>query len=116
LGGSDPFMICSDADIEKATTGAVKGRLINCSQSCITSKRFFVVKELAKAFIEKFVQKTEKLRIGNPMSEATDICSLVNLKSLENIDNLINDAVSKATELIIGGEKVGKDFFINQQY
>src|ERR687891_2329728 len=64
LGGSDPFIVCADADIEKASLGAVKGRFINCGQSCIASKRFIVVKEVANEFMEKFVEKTEKLRIG----------------------------------------------------
>jgi acyl-CoA reductase-like NAD-dependent aldehyde dehydrogenase len=58
LGGSDPFIVCEDADIEKASTGAVKGRFINCGQSCTASKRFVVVKDIANEFIEKFVQKT----------------------------------------------------------
>jgi acyl-CoA reductase-like NAD-dependent aldehyde dehydrogenase len=61
LGGSDPFIVCEDADIEKASSGAVKGRFINCGQSCIASKRFIVTKKVANQFTEKFVQKTEKL-------------------------------------------------------
>ncbi|MGH9978170.1 MAG: aldehyde dehydrogenase family protein, partial [Nitrososphaeraceae archaeon] len=69
LGGSDPFVVCADADVEKASTGAVKGRFINCGQSCIASKRFIVVKDIAEEFIEKFVQKTEKLKVGSPLSD-----------------------------------------------
>lgn len=85
LGGSDPFIVCSDADIEKASSGAVKGRCINCGQSCIASKRFFVANEAAKEFVEKFVQKTEQLMVGDPMSEDTDIGPLVNESALSNM-------------------------------
>src|ERR687892_724366 len=80
LGGSDPFIVCKDADIEKASTGAVKGRFINCGQSCIASKRFIVTKKVANEFIEKFVQKTEKLKVGDPLSDDTDIGPVVNAK------------------------------------
>jgi succinate-semialdehyde dehydrogenase/glutarate-semialdehyde dehydrogenase/succinyl-CoA reductase len=104
LGGSDPFIVCSDADIDKASTGAVKGRFINCGQSCIASKRFFVVKNLAKEFIEQFVQKVEKLNVGDPMSESTDIGPLVNADGLHKIDTMVKDAVSKGARVLTGGK------------
>ncbi len=104
LGGSDPFIVCSDADIDKASTGAVKGRFINCGQSCIASKRFFIVKNLAKEFIEQFVQKVEKLNVGDPMSESTDIGPLVNADGLHRIDTMVKDAVSKGARVLTGGK------------
>ena len=107
LGGSDPFIVCGDADIEKASTGAVKGRFINCGQSCIASKRFLVVKDVANAFIEKFVQKVKKLVVGDPMHDTTDIGPLVNKPALENIDALVKDAVSNGAEVLAGGAPAG---------
>lgn len=106
LGGSDPFIVCEDADIEKASTGAVKGRFINCGQSCIATKRFIVVKKIANEFIEKFVQKTEKLNVGDPLSDQTDIGPLVNFKSVENMESVVEDSVRKGGEVLTGGERV----------
>jgi succinate-semialdehyde dehydrogenase/glutarate-semialdehyde dehydrogenase/succinyl-CoA reductase len=112
LGGSDPFIVCEDADIEKASTGAVKGRFINCGQSCIASKRFIVVKGVANEFIEGFVQKTEKLRVGDPLSENTDLGPLVSAKSLENMEGIINRTIKSGAELLTGGERMnGKGYF-----
>ena len=112
LGGSDPFIVCEDADIEKASTGAVKGRFINCGQSCIASKRFIITKEIAGEFIEKFVSKTEKLRVGDPLLDDTDIGPLVNSKSLNNIETLVSKSVKEGAEVATGGEHPNsKGFF-----
>jgi acyl-CoA reductase-like NAD-dependent aldehyde dehydrogenase len=112
LGGSDPFIVCEDADIEKASNGAVKGRFINCGQSCIASKRFIVVKNIANEFIEKFVQKTERLKVGNPLSDDIDIGPLVNASGLKNIDSQVKDSVKEGAEVLTGGEKTGsKGYF-----
>ena len=112
LGGSDPFIICDDADVEKAANGAVKGRFINCGQSCIASKRFLVTKNIAKEFIEKFVQNTEKLRVGDPISEDTDIGPLVNIDGLNKIDELVTDAVKNGAEVLTGGKRIkNKGYF-----
>jgi len=112
LGGSDPFIVCSDADVEKAATGAVKGRFINCGQSCIASKRFFVTKNLAMEFIEQFVQKVEKLTVGDPMSEDTDIGPLVNASGFDRMEELVKDAVDKGGQILTGGKRLGsKGYF-----
>jgi len=112
LGGSDPFIVCNDADIEKATTGAVKGRFINCGQSCIASKRFIIDEKISGEFIEKFVQKAEKLRVGDPLSEDTDMGPLVNKQGLDNIESIVNESVKEGAEILTGGERIGsKGYF-----
>ena len=111
LGGSDPFIVCEDADIEKASTGAVKGRFINCGQSCIASKRFIITKKIAGEFIEKFVSKTEKLRVGDPLLDDTDIGPLVNSKSLNNIETLVSKSVKEGAEVATGGERSNSNGF-----
>ena len=111
LGGSDPFIVCEDADIEKASTGAVKGRFINCGQSCIASKRFIVTKKIASEFIEEFVTKTEKLKVGDPLSDDTDIGPLVNANSLSNIESLVAKSVRQGAEVVTGGERTNSRGF-----
>ena len=111
LGGSDPFIVCEDADIEKASTGAVKGRFINCGQSCIASKRFIVTKKIASEFIEEFVTKTEKLMVGDPLSDDTDIGPLVNANSLSNIESLVAKSVRQGAEVVTGGERTNNRGF-----
>ena len=112
LGGSDPFIVCEDADIDKAVNGAVKGRFINCGQSCIASKRFFIVKNIADEFIEKFVQKAERLRVGDPLSENTDMGPLVNVNGLKNIDAVVKESEKDGAEVLTGGEQINsKGFF-----
>ena len=108
LGGSDPFIVCDDADIDKASSGAIKGRFINCGQSCIASKRFIVVKGIANEFIEKFVQKTEALNVGDPLSYNTDIGPLVNARGLKKIDSQIKTSIKEGAEVLTGGEQVGE--------
>jgi acyl-CoA reductase-like NAD-dependent aldehyde dehydrogenase len=108
LGGSDPFIVCEDADIEKASDGAVKGRFINCGQSCIASKRFIVVNKIANEFIEKFVQKTEKLKVGDPLSDDTDVGPLVNAGGMKKIDSQVKESVKEGAEILTGGEQIGK--------
>ncbi len=112
LGGSDPFIVLEDANVEKAANGAIKGRFINCGQSCVASKRFFVSKKIAKEFIEKFVQNTERLQVGDPMMMENDIGPLVNKEAVENISSMVDDAKKKGAEILTGGDRIGnKGYF-----
>ncbi len=92
LGGSDPFIVLDDAIIEKAAKGAVKGRFINCGQSYVTSKRFFVGKNIAEDFIELFIKKASQLKVGDPMSIETDIGPVSSKDGLETISGIVEDA------------------------
>jgi succinate-semialdehyde dehydrogenase/glutarate-semialdehyde dehydrogenase/succinyl-CoA reductase len=107
LGGSDPFIVLDDADIDKSALGAVKGRFLNCGQSCIASKRFIITKNIAKEFIEKFVEKTEDLKVGDPLKDETDIGPLSSMSSIEKIDMMVKDAISKGGEIFTGGDRIG---------
>ena len=112
LGGSDPFIVLDDAIIEKAAEGAVKGRFINCGQSCVASKRFFVGKNIANDFIELFIKKTSQLKVGDPTSMETDIGPLSSKEGLETISDIVEDAKEKGAEILLGGSQIeDKGFF-----
>ncbi len=112
LGGSDPFIVLDDAIIEKAAEGAVKGRFINCGQSCVASKRFFVGKNISKDFIELFIKRTSRLKVGDPTSIETDVGPLSSKEGLETISEIVEDAKEKGAEILLGGSKIeGKGYF-----
>ena len=114
LGGSDPFIVLDDAIIEKAAEGAVKGRFINCGQSCVASKRFFVGKNIADEFIELFIKKTSHLKIGDPMSIETDIGPLSSKDGLKTISGIVEDAKEKGAEILLGGSETERKGFFYQ--
>ncbi len=112
LGGSDPFIVCSDVDVTAAVEGAVRGRFQNCGQSCIASKRFFVVKDVAEKFIEKFAEKAGKLKVGDPMDPSTDVGPMVRDNQRALLEEQLKEAISKNAKLLIGGKRIGtKGYF-----
>ncbi|MBT3984067.1 MAG: NAD-dependent succinate-semialdehyde dehydrogenase [Bacteriovoracaceae bacterium] len=112
LGGSDPFIVLEDADIEKACEGAVRGRMQNTGQSCIAAKRFIIHSDVYDQFVEKFKQIVESKIIGDPLDEKTQIGPLVSLKALEEIDSQVVDATSLGATVVCGGERIeGEGFY-----
>ncbi|MBC7086135.1 MAG: NAD-dependent succinate-semialdehyde dehydrogenase [Methanomethylovorans sp.] len=111
LGGSDPFIVLADADVEKAAKSAVPSRCINSGQTCIAAKRFIVAQEVAEEFTNKFVEITEKLKIGDPMDINTDIGPLVREEHISIIEQQVIDAISKGAKILIEGGRVKQEGF-----
>ena len=111
LGGSDPFIVLGDADLEATTTGAVTGRFINCGQSCIAAKRFIVVKSVANQFTEQFLTKVKKLKVGDPLNPGTDIGPMVQEKALKELDSQVKASMQMGAKVEIGGERVDEAGF-----
>jgi succinate-semialdehyde dehydrogenase / glutarate-semialdehyde dehydrogenase len=104
LGGSDPFIVTTSADLDEAVTVGVKARLLNNGQSCIAAKRFIVLEGIAEAFTTKFVEAFSQLQIGDPLQTATDVGPLATLAGLEQIDRQVRDSISGGAECLIGGK------------
>ncbi len=103
LGGSDPFIVLDDANIQRAAKTGVEARLISSGQSCIAAKRFIVVKSVAKEFIKEFVRQMERKRTGDPMDPTTDVGPLVNRQQVHALHALVKDAVAKGAKILLGG-------------
>ncbi len=112
LGGSDPFIVLDDADIEFAAKNAVLGRNINTGQSCIAAKRFIVRKEVAEVFSVRFADLMSQQVVGDPRDENTDIGPLVNQETLNKLETQVNDAVNKGAKVLTGGKRLNiKGFY-----
>lgn len=103
LGGSDPFIVLDDADMDKAVENAVLARIRNTGQSCTAAKRFIVVKSRAEAFVERVVAETKKLVVGDPTDEATDIGPIAREDLRDQLDHQVKKSVKQGAELLLGG-------------
>ncbi|MBI4135827.1 NAD-dependent succinate-semialdehyde dehydrogenase [Candidatus Uhrbacteria bacterium] len=105
LGGSDPFIVCADADIAAAVQAAVTARTINTGQSCIAAKRFIVVREATEEFTSQFVKKMQALVVGDPMDEKTQIGPLARADLVDELDRQVRESVSKGARVLCGGKR-----------
>lgn len=106
LGGSDPMLVCDDADLENAVSGALKGRFYNCGQTCTAVKRIYVFESIAEEFTKKLEAAIRKLRVGNGMGENIDMGPLNNRRQWEYIKGLVAEIEEKDEGRIITGGKV----------
>lgn len=102
LGGSDPFVVFEDADIERAAATGVYQRVVNAGQSCISAKRFIVAEPIAEEFLARFMAELNRLRIGDPMSEETDIGPQAKQEFLDGLLDQLEDAEKKGAIVHFG--------------
>jgi succinate-semialdehyde dehydrogenase/glutarate-semialdehyde dehydrogenase len=103
LGGSDPFIVLPDADLEKAVAGAVAGRMYNGGQACTASKRFIIVGNIYKKFLRRYTEAMSKITPGDPTDAQTSFGPLSSQSAVEEIAELVKDAVSKGATAVTGG-------------
>jgi succinate-semialdehyde dehydrogenase/glutarate-semialdehyde dehydrogenase len=106
LGGSDPFIIMPSANLEEATTTAVKARVQNNGQSCIAAKRFIVAESIAAEFEKMFVKKMESLRVGDPLDESTELGPLATADGVETLDVDVQKTIKAGARLLTGGKRM----------
>jgi succinate-semialdehyde dehydrogenase/glutarate-semialdehyde dehydrogenase len=105
LGGSDPFIVMPSADLEAATTTAVKARTINNGQSCIAAKRFIVHAQIYGEFEKRFVESMKQLRVGDPLVESNDIGPLATEQILKDLEEQVQVSVAAGAKILTGGQK-----------
>ncbi len=103
LGGKDPMIVCADADLDNAISGAVWGGFANAGQTCSGIERVYVVREVADRFVEGVAGEAQKLRLGNPAEWETEIGPMTSDGQYEIVVDLIEDAVASGATMLCGG-------------
>jgi succinate-semialdehyde dehydrogenase/glutarate-semialdehyde dehydrogenase len=108
LGGSDPFIVMSSANLDEAVATAVQARTVNTGQSCIAAKRFIVDRAIAEEFEQRFVNRMAALKVGDPMEEKTDIGPLATADVLKSLEEQVNSTVRKGARVLLGGKRLDR--------
>ncbi len=104
LGGSDPYVILKDADLDQAVEACVIGRLLNTGQSCIAAKRFIVVTDVLADFQERLIDEMRVKKWGDPFEEDVDLGPMVNETARDEIHNQVLMSVEKGAAILLGGK------------
>jgi len=105
LGGSDPMIVCEDADIDKALTAASVGRFYNCGQACLAVKRLFIVGSVYDQFVEKLIGKVQRLTVGNGLDKNTRLGPMHTKVQRDEIEAQVADATKRGAKVLIGGRR-----------
>jgi succinate-semialdehyde dehydrogenase/glutarate-semialdehyde dehydrogenase len=105
LGGSDPYIVLEDADLPACVNTSVTSRMINAGQSCIAAKRFIVVESKVKEFEEQQAKIMQSLKMGDTLSEDTQVGAMARMDLLEELDEQVQKSIEMGAKLLCGGKK-----------
>ena len=105
LGGSDPFIVLNDADLDEAVKAAVIGRYQNTGQVCAAAKRLIVEQDIVGEFTRKFVEATRQLVVGDPLAADTYIGPMARFDLRDELDQQVRDTLEEGATLLLGGKK-----------
>lgn len=111
LGGNAPFIVCEDADLDKAVEGAMQAKMRNIGEACTAANRLIVHSSVADEFAKRMAQRMEALKVGNGLEDGVDIGPLVEEKALDKVAELVDEAVSAGAHVVTGGKRVEGDGF-----
>ncbi|MEI2387011.1 NAD-dependent succinate-semialdehyde dehydrogenase [Breoghania sp. JC706] len=104
LGGNAPFIVCDDADLDKAVEGAILAKMRNIGEACTAANRFFVHDKVYDSFAEKLTKRMGAMKMGNGLEDGVEVGSLVNADTRNKVAELVDDAVKRGAKVLCGGE------------
>lgn len=113
LGGNAPFIVFNDADIDRAVEGAIAAKYRNSGQTCVCTNRLYVQSKIYNKFVEKLVEATEAMKVGQANEEGVVQGPLINEAAVEKCEDFVADAVAKGGKVATGGKRheLGHGFF-----
>lgn len=111
LGGSDPFIVLPDADLDLTLDQAMASRFMNCGQSCIAAKRFIVMPEIAEEFVAQFAARIAALKVGDPLYDDVDIGPLARADLVTQLETQVADALAQGAKPVTGCAALKRDGF-----
>jgi succinate-semialdehyde dehydrogenase/glutarate-semialdehyde dehydrogenase len=105
LGGSDPMIVCDDADIDEAASAASVGRFFNCGQACLAIKRLYVFDKVFDDFVSRLIPRVEKLKVGNGLEQGILLGPLHTAAQRAEVEDQVGDAVKRGARVLVGGKR-----------
>ncbi|MDV3221203.1 NAD-dependent succinate-semialdehyde dehydrogenase [Intrasporangium sp.] len=103
LGGNAPFIVFGDADLDRAVDGAMLAKMRNMGEACTAANRFYVHESIAGEFSERLARRMGALTLGRGTEDGVDVGPLVDEKSRDKVQSLVDDAVAKGARVVVGG-------------
>src|SRR5262249_9702254 len=105
LGGSDPMIVCDDADLHAAARAPRVGRSFNCGQACLAVKRLYVFENVADALVERLVARAKRLKVGPGTAEGVNLGPLHTEGQRALLEEQVADAVASGADVLAGGKR-----------